>query len=47
MLCIPSQKRILWVDQKNLTARIEAGILGQDLEAEVSHVCVERASVEG
>ncbi|ELU02126.1 hypothetical protein CAPTEDRAFT_222474 [Capitella teleta] len=24
--------RILWIDEKNLTARIEAGIIGQDLE---------------
>ncbi|KAM9314292.1 alkyldihydroxyacetonephosphate synthase, peroxisomal-like [Pholidichthys leucotaenia] len=24
--------RILWIDEKNLTARVEAGIIGQDLE---------------
>ncbi|KAK3859099.1 hypothetical protein Pcinc_034752 [Petrolisthes cinctipes] len=27
--------RILWVDEKNLTARIEAGIIGQDLEKQL------------
>ncbi|XP_071523561.1 alkyldihydroxyacetonephosphate synthase, peroxisomal isoform X2 [Panulirus ornatus] len=27
--------RILWVDKKNLTARIEAGIIGQDLEKQL------------
>lgn len=30
------QNRILWVDEKNLTARMEAGIVGQDLERLVS-----------
>ena len=24
--------RILWIDEENLTAHIEAGIIGQDLE---------------
>ena len=28
--------RILWVDEKNLTAHVEAGIIGQDLERRVS-----------
>ncbi|XP_042894263.1 alkyldihydroxyacetonephosphate synthase, peroxisomal-like [Penaeus japonicus] len=27
--------RILWVDEKNLTARIESGIIGQDLERQL------------
>ncbi|KAG7177818.1 alkyldihydroxyacetonephosphate synthase, peroxisomal-like [Homarus americanus] len=27
--------RILWLDEKNLTARIEAGIIGQDLERQL------------
>lgn len=31
-----SQNRILWIDEKNLTARVEAGIIGQDLERLVS-----------
>lgn len=35
MLIIPFQNRILWVDEKNLTARIEAGIIGQDLEKQL------------
>lgn len=35
MLLSP-QTRILWIDEKNLTARIEAGIIGQDLERRVS-----------
>lgn len=30
------QNRILWLDEKNLTARIEAGIIGQDLERELA-----------
>lgn len=35
MLIILLQSRILWVDEKNLTARIEAGIIGQDLEKQL------------
>lgn len=31
-----SQNRILWIDEKNLTAHVEAGIVGQDLERLVS-----------
>lgn len=34
-MCL-SQNRILWIDEKNLTARVEAGIVGQDLERLVS-----------
>ena len=30
--------RILWVDEKNLTAHVEAGIIGQDLERRVSRL---------
>lgn len=30
------QNKILWVDEKNLTARIQAGINGQELERQVS-----------
>ena len=30
------QNRILWIDEKNLTAHVEAGIVGQDLERLVS-----------
>lgn len=30
------QNKILWVDEKNLTACCEAGIIGQDLERRVS-----------
>lgn len=29
---------ILWVDEKNLTAHVEAGIIGQDLERRVSRL---------
>lgn len=29
------QNRILWIDEKNLTACVEAGIVGQDLEKQV------------
>lgn len=29
------QNRILWIDEKNLTAHVEAGIVGQDLERQV------------
>lgn len=32
------QNRILWIDEKNLTAHVEAGIVGQDLERLVSTV---------
>jgi len=28
--------RILWIDEENLTAHVEAGIIGQDLERRVS-----------
>lgn len=31
-----SQNRILWIDEKNLTVHVEAGIVGQDLERLVS-----------
>ncbi|XP_053124277.1 alkyldihydroxyacetonephosphate synthase, peroxisomal isoform X2 [Hemicordylus capensis] len=30
--------RIHWVDEKNLTAHVEAGIVGQDLERQVVHI---------
>uniref|UniRef100_A0AAR2ITD7 Alkylglycerone-phosphate synthase n=1 Tax=Pygocentrus nattereri TaxID=42514 RepID=A0AAR2ITD7_PYGNA len=30
--------RILWIDEKNLTAHVEAGIIGQDLERQVVHI---------
>lgn len=36
VVCL-SQNRILWIDEKNLTARVEAGIVGQDLERLVSN----------
>lgn len=29
------QNRILWIDEKNLTAHVEAGIVGQELERQV------------
>ena len=32
--------RILWIDEENLTAHIEAGIIGQDLERMVCTSCV-------
>lgn len=35
LLCL-WQNRILWIDEKNLTAHVEAGIIGQDLERLVS-----------
>lgn len=35
VVCL-SQNRILWIDEKNLTAHVEAGIVGQDLERLVS-----------
>ena len=31
--------RILWIDEKNLTACCESGIIGQDLERRVCTVC--------
>lgn len=33
------QNRILWIDEKNLTACVEAGIVGQDLEKQVVLTC--------
>lgn len=36
MLFVHLQNRILWIDEKNLTAHVEAGIVGQDLERLVS-----------
>jgi len=33
------QNRILWIDEKNLTACVEAGIVGQDLEKQVFFTC--------
>lgn len=30
------QNKILWIDEKNLTAHCESGIIGQDLERRVS-----------
>ncbi|XP_072021273.1 alkyldihydroxyacetonephosphate synthase, peroxisomal-like [Amphiura filiformis] len=35
-LDMTQMKKILWVDQKNLTACIESGIIGQDLETELA-----------
>lgn len=32
------QARILWIDEKNLTACCESGIIGQDLERRVCAV---------
>lgn len=32
--------RILWLDEENLTAHFEAGIIGQDLERMVSDVII-------
>lgn len=37
--------RILWVDRENLTAHVQAGIIGQDMERQVRrgacvHLCV-------
>lgn len=34
------QNKILWVNKENNTALIEAGIIGQDLEREVSNIYV-------
>lgn len=31
------QNRILWVDENNLTAHVEAGITGQELERQVCY----------
>lgn len=40
--------KILWIDEDNLTAHIEAGIVGQDLERKVfqiiAHYCCARPS---
>ncbi|XP_071788558.1 alkyldihydroxyacetonephosphate synthase, peroxisomal-like [Asterias amurensis] len=36
-LDMSQMKRILWVDEKNLTAHIEAGIMGLDLEKELGN----------
>lgn len=36
LFVIHLQNRILWIDEKNLTAHVEAGIVGQDLERLVS-----------
>ncbi|EGW02665.1 Alkyldihydroxyacetonephosphate synthase, peroxisomal [Cricetulus griseus] len=33
-----SKNRILWVDENNLTAHVEAGITGQELERQVVHM---------
>ena len=30
--------QILWIDEENLTAHIEAGIIGQDLERMVLYI---------
>ena len=30
------QDKILWIDDENLTVHVEAGIVGQDLERQVS-----------
>lgn len=32
------QNKILWINEENNTALIEAGIIGQDLEKEVSGI---------
>jgi len=29
------KNEILWVDEKNLTARVQSGIIGQELERQV------------
>ena len=36
LFCFFIQNQILWIDEKNLTAHVEAGIIGQDLERLVS-----------
>jgi len=45
------QNQILWIDENNLTACIEAGIIGQDLERKVRNalnafVCEEVSKVQ-
>jgi len=35
-LDLTEMDRILWIDEENLTAHVEAGIIGQDLERRVS-----------
>ena len=35
-LDMTEMKKILWVDEENLVAHIEAGIIGQELERQVS-----------
>ena len=37
--------RILWIDEENLTAHIEAGIIGQDLERMVYNNNIEACRV--
>ena len=32
--------KILWIDEENLTAHIEGGIIGQDLERKVSDTAI-------
>ena len=34
-LDLTEMDRILWIDEENLTAHVEAGIIGQDLERRV------------
>ena len=34
-LDLTEMDRILWIDEENLTAHIEAGMIGQDLERKV------------
>lgn len=38
-LDMTEMKKILWVDEANLVAHIEAGIIGQELERQVSRGC--------
>ena len=33
--CPPTQDHILWIDEKNLTAHVEAGVIGQDMERQL------------
>ena len=35
------QDKILWIDDENLTVHVEAGIVGQDLERQVSILIIE------
>jgi FAD/FMN-containing dehydrogenase len=30
------QNKILWIDEKNLTARVQSGMIGQELERQVN-----------